>query len=158
MPTTITSGSAGIDLRDFHSMVKGLRKAKPELNKELRKGLRAAGVLIAEEAKTIAGQHSNSIPPTIRVRTAGATVAILAGTADVPLAVLYEIGNTGKGRVQAPSHKSTFRHPVFGNREVWVEQDRHPFLEPAAVLHAAEAERMVVKALDRAMHSIVFDA
>ena len=51
----------------------------------------------------------------------------------VPIAKLYEVGNKGRGG------GSTFRHPVFGNRENWVDQPRYPFLAAAGKAKQVQA-------------------
>lgn len=48
----------------------------------------------------------------------------------------------------------TFRHPVFGNREVWVNQQAHPFLRPALQAQSANLAKKIDAAIDRALDSI----
>lgn len=111
-------------------------------------------MVVALEAKAIASEHSKSIPPSIKVRTSGATVAIIAGGRGVPLASLYESGNAGGIKSRSALWTGRFRHPVFGNRDVWVWQDLHHYLAPAAAARAVEVERDVVAALDEAVKTI----
>jgi len=132
--------------------------------------------LIAKDAKVIAGEHSTSIPPTIKTTVRGMRVGVQAGgkgnaraafsgsygtTASnramrkaeegVALAGLYELGNKG-GTAQVTG---TFRHPVFGNREAWVNQPRYAFLVPAAKKNEVKAQILVREALDKAMEVVV---
>lgn len=120
----------------------------PEVNRQMRRRLREGGLVVAAEAKAIAAQSSRSIPPTIKVRTARATVAVIAGGQDAPVAGLFELGNTGGRKSAAASRSGKFRHPVFGNPDVWVEQDMHRFLGPAAVASSPVVDRLVGEALD----------
>jgi len=115
----------------------------------LSKDLSAAGEIVAAEARKISSEHSQTIPPSIKVRRRVATVAVQAGNADVPLAVLYEKGNKGSN----PS-STTFRHPVFGNKNNWVTENRYPFLRPAAEKTMPEVEALVLKELDAAIDEI----
>jgi hypothetical protein len=48
----------------------------------------------------------------------------------------------------------TFRHPVFGNKAVWVEQPMHPALGPAVEANADRIELLTLKALDRALEVV----
>lgn len=154
---TVRTGGAGIDTRDFHDLAKALRKAAPQTNRALKRRLRRGGEIVAIEARSIASEHSTSIPPTIKVRTLGATVAVIAGGSGVPIAALMELGNTGDAKSATASRSGKFRHPVYGNREVWVDQPMHRYLAPAAELHMVEVEREVVGALEEAAQTIVFE-
>lgn len=147
--TTVTERSGkALNTTAYHDAAKALRLGAKHLNRELRKQLRAGGEIMAIEARKIAGEHSEKIPPTIKVRVAGATVAVVAGGAKAPVAGLFELGNKGKGKSQAASRRGTFRHPVFGNRENWVNQEMHPFLRPAAETTLPEAQEKILQALD----------
>lgn len=153
---TVRTGGSGIDTSDFRAVAKALRQAQPELARELRKSLRKAGEIVAVEARSLAEKDSKSIPPTIKVRVASATVSVVAGGKDAPVAGLFELGNTGGSKSASASRKGVFRHPVFGNRDVWVNQPMHRFLAPAAASRAMQVERAVLGALDQATRTIVF--
>lgn len=87
---------------------------------------------IGKQVQTKARNKASSdgslqIPPTIR----GGLVTpheyrIEAGGESVPIAGLWELGNRG-----GSERSTTFRHPVWGNKNVWVEQNRYPYLQPA---------------------------
>ena len=47
--------------------------------------------------------------------------------------------------------KRAWRHPVFGNRENWVEQKSHPFLAVTVLPHKMQFAGEVTKALDDAL-------
>lgn len=149
MAVSRLSSPMGVDTRQFHAFVSACRKAAPMVSKGLSKDLSAAGEIVAAEARSISGQHSQTIPPTIKVRRRVATVAVQAGSQDVPLAILYEKGNKGSG-----SNSRTFRHPVFGNSRNWVEEPRYPFLRPAADKTMPAVEALVLKKLDAAVEEI----
>ncbi len=51
---------------------------------------------------------------------------IRAGKEDLPLAGLWEMGNQRSSR-----DDTTFRHPVFGDKNTWVEQPKWPFFSMA---------------------------
>lgn len=71
---------------------------------------------IAEEARTLAAAWSDSVPPSIEVIDGGGDTVIVA---------------SGVGP-SYPNEVRGVRHPVFGNREVWVTNEYRPFLAPAA--------------------------
>lgn len=148
--TTERTGKA-IDTRAYRDAAKALRQGAKHLNRELRKELRAAGEIMAVEARKVAGEHSETIPPTIKVRVAGATVSVQAGGAKAPIAGLFELGNKGRA-----SRGKTFRHPVF-NTGVWVEQPRHRFLEPAAEKTLPEAQERIMHALEETAEIVATD-
>lgn len=154
MARTVTArGVAGVDTSDFKKLIRALRKADSELAVTVRKGLRASGEIVAERARDIASEHSTSIPPTIKVRTAGAAVAVVAGGGDVAIAELFELGNA-RGAKSVMAGAATFRHPVFGNGDRWVTQATHPFLAPALEESLPEVETAVTEALDVAVKSL----
>ncbi len=51
---------------------------------------------------------------------------VRAGAEDLALAGLWELGNKNSSR-----DDRTFRHPVFGDRNNWVEQSKWPFFSMA---------------------------
>jgi hypothetical protein len=102
---------------------------------------------IAETAKGIAAQHSKSIPGTIRSHIEKPGMGIIeAGNTSVPIAALYEMGNR-----KSKKSKETFRHPVFGNRNIWVEQSKHPYLRPAMLLWSRVQAKRVREMNKRAL-------
>ena len=149
---TERSGGVGIDTSAFKLLAKDLRKANVLASRNLRAGLRGVGEVVAVEARSRAAQYSSTIPPTIKVRVAGTTVSVQAGSADVPIAALFELGNTGGRKSAAASVRGSFRHPVFGH-DVWVEQPMHPFLRPAELATMPEIRRTMTRTLTEALEA-----
>jgi len=79
MPNDKIYGEGYIDVSGFRFAAKALRKASPELRLELLRNLKAAGNLVAKDAKANASRYSESIPPTIKVKVRGVGVAVQAG-------------------------------------------------------------------------------
>lgn len=127
-----------------------MRKLPTELRKALRPRLRMAGQVIANAARANAS-WSSRIPGTIKVGTKFSPnregVYIRAGGASAPHARLYELGS------RSPS---SFRHPVFGHRDRWVEQTTRPFLFRAAEQHVSQTTVAIENALSDAAHGIGF--
>ncbi|MGH3496316.1 MAG: HK97 gp10 family phage protein [Nocardioidaceae bacterium] len=115
-----------------------------ELRAELRPKLRAAGTIVADQAKANAS-WSTRIPAAIGVRTSFGTraggVTIRVDSVKAPHARPYEGLSAGGGR-------GTFRHPVYGH-DVWVTEATRPFLMPAV-----RAKRFqVILTVDQAIKS-----
>jgi len=153
-PTTLSTGGISVDTREFRDFAKALRKASAENSRSLRRNLRAAGELMGAEARrnaaAIPGKNrTDRIASSIKVRTRGASVVVIAGGAQAPEAGLLEAGNRGQrgGR--------TFRHPIFGDREAWVAQRMYPFLAPAMDKKGAVAAEMALRSIDDAIEVAV---
>lgn len=131
-----------VDLTDFKTFARVLGKVERSLVKDLNASFSVAGEIIAADARR-RSQFSSRIPGSIAVIRRGRRVRVRAGGAEAPHAAA--IDNRGKGGV--------FRHPVFGNRDVWVNQPAKPFLEPTETVEEA-AFRVVVAAVDKALIGI----
>lgn len=142
------SDGFSIDAHDLDDLAAKLRRAAERAQRDVDASLLRAGEEIKEAAKVIASEHSQKIPPTINMTAMPGTVVITAGDSTSPLAALYELGNRG-GKRTSP----TFRHPVFGNRDVWVEQPRYRFLAPARAKLRLMTARELTEAWERAMRS-----
>jgi len=116
---------SGSDFSDIANLVADLGQLTPEMRKAMRAQMLRAGKGALTDAKSKAS-WSSRIPGAISlgVRTNANNVGVfLRVNADkAPHARPFE-GITDR--------RATFRHPVFGDREVWVEQTTRPFLAPA---------------------------
>lgn len=134
------SDGVSIDTSSFAKFARGLAVIDPELKRELRAGLKAAGELVATDARARAG-FSSRIPGSIRVSVAGNTIKVIANAKKAPDAKPLEHG----GR------EGTFRHPVFGDRQNWVAQQARPFLRPALLANKEAAVHLAKVAVERAL-------
>lgn len=126
-----------MNLRDLNEFAKAVRTASPEVAKGFKSELRKGGNMVKTEAM-IGSSWSSRIPGTIKVRTSGFSVSVMAGGPGAPHAAPFE--NRGVA--------GNFRHPVFGNRSVWVAQKARPFLQPAFEAQQPAILRGVINALD----------
>lgn len=98
-----------------------------ELRRQLRPEIRAGAETLVRDMKSRAS-YSSRIPSAIRTTVSFSSksggVTIRVDTRRAPHARPLERGNHG-GRADS------FRHPVFGNRDVWVTQPTRPFFFPA---------------------------
>lgn len=120
---------AASDLRAFAATVR--REVRPAIQK-------AAEPIVADARRR--ASWSRRIPKAIRVSVAKRGVNIVVSSARAPHGRVFE-GIRGN---------SSFRHPVFGHRDRWVEQATRPYLSPAV-----EAGRGKVRA---ELVSVVEDA
>jgi hypothetical protein len=141
-----------VDVSDFAGLARKMREAKSTFRPDLLRRLRAVGEIVATDARGRAGQWSESIPPSIKVRIRGLTITVQAGGQGVPLAGLFELGNK-----KAASEPGMFKAPnfppkgsqgqgafVFGGHF----QPMHPFLGPAGDAHGVEVEEAAYGALE----------
>lgn len=114
-----------------------------DLRKSLRPKLLDAARVVVREAQSNAS-WSSRIPGAIK---AGASVTSSGGALvrvdrkAAPHARPYE--GVGLGT-------DMFRHPVFGNRDVWVSQKTRPFLFPALQSKQDEARSKIAEAVKSA--------
>ncbi len=92
-----------------------------------------------------ASSWSSRIPGSFTIQGAGDNVVVRAAGDAAPEGAPLE--NEGK--------RGTFRHPVFGNREVWVDQKARPFFNPVFLRVTAELpDREMAVFFDETFHSI----
>jgi hypothetical protein len=125
---------------DVLKLVNDLRKISGGVGRNLGKEFKKAAGPVAQQAKANAS-WSSRIPGAITVgvsssrRYPGAQIKVSKEKA--PHARLFEW----------PGRGGSFRHPVYGNREVWVSQRGSPFIRPAVRAKGGE----FIKACDRAV-------
>jgi hypothetical protein len=131
-----------LDVTEFRMAYLELKFAGEGLDKDLREGIRWAGQGAVEAVKG-AASWSHKIPPATRLKTSfaarGAGISVVVNAAQAPNARPIEHGGRG----------GTFRHPVWGNRDVWVNQAARPFLKAAA--EAPSIEEGMQQVLDHVM-------
>jgi hypothetical protein len=121
-----------------------------ELRRELRPQLRAAAVHIVDDMKDRAS-YSTRIPNAITMsvafgaRSGGITIRVNSKKA--PHARVLERGNDA-------SRSATFRHPVFGDTDVWVTQPTHPFFFPAIKTGRPELQKRISEAVRASLRKV----
>lgn len=135
--------SVGVDARDLTNLYRDLDAAGKDIAAALLADVKAAAQPVLDDATAAASQASTRIPGSMRLVSRGGrghvSVSIRAGGKKAPNAAAFE--NGGKA--------GTFRHPVFGNRSVWVEQEAHPALLPALRRNLQRIADNVSEAVDR---------
>ena len=163
-----------IDSAEFKAFYKAMTKVDPEVKKSIRKRLMDAAKPIVEEVK----QAELNIPATreaggtrkkkgetlgLRASLAKATKADFNGTSK-GAAVHIRVSTTkfmaASGRPRTVPYymegrrKRAWRHPVFGNRDVWVAQSSHPFLAPTVLQHKEKFAKEVTEAVMDALQAV----
>lgn len=118
----------------------------------LQPNLEAAAEILADEVRSNARSEGlDWIPDVVSVRSrftaASAAVSVVVAGSEGPeghedLPRLMEFGDPA------------FRHPVFGDDDVWVSQEAHPFVLPAIERKGDEVREAGVAAVREALISV----
>jgi hypothetical protein len=153
----------GDDLRRVSRELR--RMDSPEIKKRFRKELRAAArplvPVVRSSIRSIPSKRGYS-PDGLRGRMSRATrleVKTSGRSAGVAIRVDGRKMPSGQKRLPALMEgegvqrnrrvDTRWRHPVFGHREVWVQQDSHPYFFPVMRSLGLASRRAVSKVLDR---------
>lgn len=140
------SGSFTVDTRELKNFARQLRKLDRKTYLKMNKALRAGAQFVVDDARANAS-WSTKIPPTIKVKGGVTRLSIVAGGDAAPNAVPLE-----RGSKKNPGYN---RHPVFGNRNVWVNQDLRPYLLPAILKNERKIAELVVAEVNKAFEEAV---
>ena len=105
--TSYSSTSITVNTRELKDFAKVISHEIPEVGRRLRRQLRAAGEIVASDAREKAAA-AMSAPPRIAVRVSGLRSVSVVARGPV-ITRLLEEGN------KASSSMSSFHHPVYGN-------------------------------------------
>lgn len=146
--TSYSSTSITVNTRELKDFAKVISHEIPEVGRRLRRQLRAAGEIVASDAREKAAA-AMSAPPRIAVRVSGLRSVSVVARGPV-ITRLLEEGN------KASSSMSSFHHPVYGNN-VWVNQPMHPYLRPALWERGEEAVEAIAAAIDETVAAIALE-
>lgn len=146
-----------IDPQEWYRLKKELDSFDPELARALRKRIRNAGNLAKEEVqKTLrlpspdggddSGEGRAALAAATRVSVSFGKKA--AGAKIITSSSKLPAENRGLLHVY---NKESFRHPVYGNENVWVAQKGRPYF-------GAVITRMIGKAIQAEVHKALDDA
>ncbi|RBY82679.1 HK97 gp10 family phage protein [Blastococcus sp. TF02A-26] len=143
-------GSVTVD-----QLAKDLLRMSAATRGALRRRIEALGQPLLADAKSRAS-WSTRIPAAMSVRPIASVAAGRVGlqlrvsSADAPHARAYE------GISDAGSRGGSFRHPVYGNRDVWVSQAERPYAWPAVVAMGDKARQQIAEAAEDAAREAGF--
>lgn len=133
------AGSSALEIR---ALLRAMTQMPKDLQRELRPALREAGSEILKTA-AINSMWSDRIPHALELRVSFAQrrpgVFIRVNAKQAPHA-----------RPLEGILADEWRHPVHGNRDVWVAQRARPFLLPAVRAGAPAARELIAEALGNA--------
>lgn len=151
-----------IDPQVWVDLKADLDKFPPVLLRELRKDIRNVGSVAAENVKRRLGLPSPDDGPdkgsgraaliratrvgvSFRQRTAGASIVTSSRL----------LPEQHKGLLNVYNKRKKFRHPVFGDRQAWVQQQGRPYFRPAIFeVIDRDLEKAMKGALEKAMKSM----
>jgi hypothetical protein len=142
-----------IDTSQLKEFGKRLRATSPAVAKVLRLRLHEVGDVVAEAAREEAS-FSTRIPGSIKVRVSGFGVKIVGNATATGAAP--EGTAPDAAPLENKGQSGSFRHPVFGDRENWVDQKAHPFLAPASERTKVQVEEMALSIIDDTLKSVGF--
>lgn len=130
----------------FRTFSRELKKVEPALAKSLNKELKRVMTETVMPAAKSNASWSSRIPGAIKPQATTKGIGLRVARGKAPHGRPFEGIRGG----------STFRHPVFGNREVWVSQNTRPFLQPALDDNREAAVEGAQKAMMEAAKSAGF--
>lgn len=142
---------------DLARISREIRKAgnSAEVKKELRQGLRKAAkpLVPAVKASIQAIPSHSSDQPSLRSRMKRATkLTVRTGGSKAQVAVRVDGRKMPEHQKALPAYmegtRKSWRHPVFGNRNVWVSQDPHPYFYEAIRNAGPRAREEVANVLE----------
>lgn len=155
----MASQSVRIDTSDLQRLLIQTREFPPVLQRELRDQLNRAAQQVQRDARAGAlALRLPGLPPGrgLNRRSTGLRRGLAAG-------VRIRLRNAGDGveyRIRAShpmssaTNDSEFRHPVFGNREVWRAQLSQPWFTLASRRAVPVAQQAAESALQRAVRRV----
>ena len=150
-PTGSPAAFYGAD--DFRRLANSLREVPDELRARLARRLRPVGDRTVADARARAS-WSSRIPGAISMRVAfkgkNPGLIITVDHVAAPHARPYE------GLLARAGHGNTFRHPFFGDTDVWYAQPFRPFVWPAVLATNQDVARDVDAAVDEALAAAGF--
>jgi len=163
------------DVSEFVKFYKAVGNIDVELKKQLRKAIMESTKPIVQDVRStvLALPSKRSVTSTRKKKgeTLGLRASIAAATksefdGNAKRGALVRIKVSGS-RFQAVSGryrtlprylegrtKKVWRHPVFGNKEVWVSQNSKPYLFNTVLKYRDAVERSIAKAVDDTLQTI----
>lgn len=127
---------------EIRRLAEDLGKIPPELRKQLRPGLKAAAEPIAADARGRAS-WSTRIPRAI-------SLSVRLGSRNPGMSIRVRSAVAPHGRPkEGITGNVTFRHPVHGHRDRWVDQATQPYLAPAVEAGTESVVAAVAQTIDR---------
>lgn len=124
---------------DWPDIQRALRRYGPEAKKEMNRTIRRSANTIKAEAARGFRTYSSRVHKALGVQVTAKHVAVVLSSRKVAHAVISEKGG---------------RHPVYGNRRVWVQHPARPELEPAVERNRKKVRDDIEDAVIRAARDV----
>ena len=149
MPRVRVQSSAAYG--EYRALASRLRTADRELKKDLRKRIRESGNPALSAARAAAMGIDMSGGPAgstgLRGRLARATKLSIMASGIRFVVREAQVDPRYGATLTAGSEGTTWRHPVFGNRNAWVPQTGSPWFYPTLRAHGPAFRRAVEQAM-----------
>lgn len=147
MPNSGSRGalSLSIDTKDLNQIYKDLKEVEGNLRVEMRKGIKVA-IEPVKAAVIDEASWSSRIPGAVKTK-----VSFNAKSAGASVYVDSDVAPEA-APINNRDHSGSFRHPVFGDRETWTNQQARPFMQVA--LRAANGSQ-VAAAIDDVIDAVI---
>jgi hypothetical protein len=150
-----------LDPVTFRRLMRDVKEFDPAMSRALRKRLRLAGESAVREVRSTIKEDTPEGTPFKPggVRdglAAGTKVSILAGKRMAGVRITTtgaRLTAAHKAMVKAYNRQS-FRHPVGGNRDVWVSQEGRPYFGSILRDKRAEMQLAIHEAVSEAAHEL----
>lgn len=145
------------------------KQMRKELSKAIREAVKPAVADIKAKVRTLPVTTTSSGTHAARARgnsrraerglraaiAAGVYIKVNYGNPDVRIVVQAALP---ADQAKLPKYLNTekgWRHPVFGNRKVWVRQVGRPYFEPPILARQPAIREGIIAALDKAAETVV---
>lgn len=135
-----------IDATSLDRLAVQMKAAERTTRSSYRKGLKEIGNSIRDDARARIVEISPETAAELKVSTSipKASVSVQGGTKARRIGKLLE-GHDGQ--------QGEWRHPLFGDREHWYSQARHPHLFPAFEAHKKDAMKNLKRNVKDGIHA-----
>lgn len=133
----------------IRALQRDVGKFDPELRKALRPALKTAAEPIVADARLRAA-YSARIPRAIAL-----SIRFSKRDPGVSMRVRRAVAEHGRA-LEGITGNATFRHPVHGHRDRWVDQKTKPYLAPAAEAGMDGALAATVATVDQVARDLGF--
>jgi hypothetical protein len=145
-----------LDPNDIRAFLAALKRLEPKLATALRRNLRQAGdVAIGEMRSAIMELAATRDYGVRRAIAAGIKTQVMTSQRSNGVRISASGGSLGERRAMLKAlNSTTFRHPLFGDRDHWYEQQGRPYFGAVLKRHQSQMLDAIMKALEEASKAV----
>lgn len=148
-PVRFVSDSTKYGAAEFRLVAQRMADVPDDVRRGLTRRLRVIGQRTVQVA-AMKASWSSRIPASLRLR-----VSFKAKNPGLVISADADAAPHARPHEGLLSLTGTFRHPVFGNTDVWVSQPTRPFLWPSVLDTNDDVGRAADEAIDEALDRAV---